>query len=78
MVVRKFRCLAGPAGLPDDMISIWEEAISRLNGHPEYSRIYSELHLKPGFMPNDEYSAFIAGFGDDTPTFFVDAGGINK
>lgn len=78
LVVRKFRGLAGPKGLSDDIIAIWEEAIPRLHAHPEYREVYTGLNLAPGFIPNDEYTDFIAEFGEQNRTFLVEAGVISE
>lgn len=76
LVVRKFRGLAGPQGLPDDIIAIWEKAIPRLLDDPEYREVYTELNLIPGFMPHEEYVEFIPEFAESNRTFLVEAGVI--
>lgn len=74
LVVRKFRGLAGPEGLPDDVVAIWEEAIPRLLEHPEYRDVYSELNLIPAFIPHEEYGDFIEEFSEDNRSMLRDLG----
>jgi putative tricarboxylic transport membrane protein len=69
LVVDKFRGLAGPEGLPDDIIAAWEEAIPLLLEVPEFKEYYQEGALVPAFMPHDEYGPFIARFADEQKQF---------
>src|SRR5512138_1271370 len=74
--VRKFRGLAGPKGLPRDLITKWETAVRTLLDDPEYKKLYLADGLQPGFMPHDEYVAFMSTFGDDTAAFLKESGVI--
>ena len=74
--VRKFRGLAGPKGLPPDVIARWETAVRTLLDDPEYKRLYIEDGLQPGFMPHDQYVAFMNEFGRETAAFLKDSGVI--
>lgn len=74
LVVDKFRGLAGPKGLPDDVIAAWEAAIPALLDDPEFKKYYEASSLVPAFMPHDEYGTFIAGFADEQRQFMKDYG----
>jgi tripartite-type tricarboxylate transporter receptor subunit TctC len=74
--VRKFRGLAGPKGMPRDLITRWEVAVRALLDDPEYKKLYFADGLQPGFMPHDEYVAFMNAFGNDTATFLKESGVI--
>ena len=76
LAVRKFRGLAGPKGLPAAAIASWEAAVPKLLADPEYRQLYAANSLEPGFMPHDEYVAFMADFGKQTEAFLQDAGVI--
>jgi putative tricarboxylic transport membrane protein len=76
LAVRKFRGLAGPKGLAPSVIAAWETAIPKLLDDPAYRAIYTANSLQPGFMPHDEYVAFMAAFGKDTEAFLQQAGVI--
>ena len=76
LAVRKFRGLAGPQGMPDDVIAAWETAIPILLDDPEYRELYTANGLQPGFMPHIEYVRFMDAFGRETETFLRDAGVI--
>jgi tripartite-type tricarboxylate transporter receptor subunit TctC len=76
LAVRKFRGLAGPKGMPADVIAAWEAAVPRLLEDPAYRELYTANSLQPGFIPHDEYAAFMAAFGKETETFLQNAGVI--
>ena len=74
--VRKFRGLAGPKGLPADVIARWEMAVRTLLDDPEYKKLYLEDGLQPGFMAHEEYVAFMNQFGNETAAFLKESGVI--
>jgi putative tricarboxylic transport membrane protein len=74
--VRKFRGLAGPKGLPRELITRWEGAVRTLLDDPEYKKLYVADGLQPGFMPHDEYVTFMNTFGSDTAAFLKESGVI--
>jgi len=74
--VRKFRGLAGPKGMPRDLITRWEMAVRALLDDPEYKKLYIADGLQPGFMAHDEYVAFVNTFGNDTAAFLKESGVI--
>jgi tripartite-type tricarboxylate transporter receptor subunit TctC len=74
LVVDKFRGLAGPQGLPDDVIAAWEAAIPALLEDPKFKAFYEESSLVPAFMPHDEYAAFIANFAEGQKAFMAEYG----
>ena len=78
MVVRKFRGLAGPKGLPEPVIKAWEQAIPRLLADPGYKKMYEAANLVPAFMPHVEYAPFVAKFAEEQKTFLADVGMIKK
>jgi tripartite-type tricarboxylate transporter receptor subunit TctC len=78
LVVRKFRGLAGPKGLPEPVIKAWEQAIPRLLADPGYKKLYEAANLVPAFMPHAEYVAFVAKFAEEQKTFLADVGMIKK
>jgi len=74
--VRKFRGLAGPKGLPPDVVARWETAVRQLLDDPEYKKLYIEDGLQPGFMAHDQYVAFMNEFGSETAAFLKQSGVI--
>jgi tripartite-type tricarboxylate transporter receptor subunit TctC len=76
--VRKFRGLAGPKGLPREVIGKWEDAVRKLLDDPEYKKLYTDDGLQPGFMAHDEYVAFMTQFGNDTAAFLQESGVIQR
>ena len=76
IVAIKFRGLASPKGLPEDVIAAWEEAIQEVLEDPEYKAAYSGVNLRPEFIPHDEYVEFIRNFGEETRAFLTESGVI--
>lgn len=76
VVVRKFRGLAGPKGLPKDIVAAWETAVPAVLANPDYKAAYTKANLRPEFIPHAEYGEFIADFGGETETFLRDSGVI--
>lgn len=74
LVVDKFRGLAGPKGLPQDVIAAWEEAIPILLEDPEFKKYYQGGSLVAEFMPHDEYVAFIENFAEEQKQFMAEYG----
>lgn len=78
VVVQKFRGLAGPKGLPADVIGIWEKAIPQLLADAEYRKIYAAESLVPDFIPQAPYATFINDFAQSSETFFRETGVIKN
>ncbi len=74
LVLTKFRGLAGPKGLPADIVDAWERAIQRVLDNPEYQEIYGAEMLSPAFMGREEYRRFIEDFGSRTEGFLRQTG----
>jgi putative tricarboxylic transport membrane protein len=76
VVAQKFRGLAGPKGLPSDIIAAWEKAIPTVLANPEYKTAYEAASLKPDYIPHEDYVAFINNFADATQVFLKESGVI--
>jgi tripartite-type tricarboxylate transporter receptor subunit TctC len=70
LVVNKFRGIAGPKGLPDDILAKWEEGIQSVLKDPEFKDWYSAQSLVPNFMAHEEYAQFLDEFADEQKVFF--------
>jgi tripartite-type tricarboxylate transporter receptor subunit TctC len=70
LVVNKFRGIAGPKGLPDDILAKWEAGIQSVLKDPEFQAWYSAQSLVPDYMPHAEYAAFIDEFAGEQQEFF--------
>jgi tripartite-type tricarboxylate transporter receptor subunit TctC len=78
VVVRKFRGLAGPQGMPADIIAIWERAVQGLLNDPEYKTVYGAESLVADFMPQAAYEPFVNAFAADSEAFFRETGVIKN
>jgi len=70
LVVNKFRGIAGPKDLPDDIYAKWEAGIQAVLADPDFIAWYSAQSLVPDFMPHAEYAKFIDDFAEDQKMFF--------
>ncbi len=69
LVLTKFRGLAGPKGLPPEIIVAWELAIQQLLADPDYRNAYEAEMLSAAFMPHAEYGPFIDDFASRTEAY---------
>ncbi|MBI4885671.1 MAG: tripartite tricarboxylate transporter substrate binding protein [Acidobacteria bacterium] len=74
--VRKFRGLAGPKGMPREIVAAWEAAVPKLLADPAYRQLYTRNNLQPGFIPHAEYVKFMSDFGGQTQAFLKQSGVI--
>ena len=71
LVVRKFRGIAGPKGLPKEIVSAWESSIQKVLQDPEFKAWYEKDALQPDLMDQAEYKKFIADFAQGQKAFFA-------
>ncbi len=76
VVLSKFRGLAGPKGLPADVVAAWEKAVPQLLADAEYKKVFGAESLVADFIPHNEYKKFIADFGNSSESFLKDAGAL--
>jgi len=74
VVLKKFRGLAAPKGLPADIVAVWERAVPQLLDDPEYKKVYSAESLVPDFVPHDAYVKFINEFAENSESFLKETG----
>lgn len=74
VVLKKYRGLAGPKGLPADVVAAWEKAVPALLADPDYKRLYAAEGLVADFIPHRDYGRFIDAFAATSEAFFREAG----
>ena len=74
LVINKFRGIAGPAGLPDDILAAWESAISNVLEDPEFKAWYEAQSLVPYYLTSGDYNVFIEDFAMQQLDFFKEYG----
>lgn len=65
LVVRKFRGLAGPPGIPDDIAKLWEDGLRKVLESKAYQDEYAKESLIPALMGRAEARKFTAEFAED-------------
>ncbi len=74
LVVTKFRGLAGPRGLPQDIKDLWAAGIDRVLADPEFKAWYEAQSLVPTPMNAADYDAFLNKFAEDQKAFLIQYG----
>ncbi|KQT53146.1 hypothetical protein ASG43_19410 [Aureimonas sp. Leaf454] len=74
--VQKFRGLAAPKGLPDDIAAIWDKAAEATLADPDYKKAYETESLVANFIDHTAYPAFVDGFVEKTSSFLKSTGVI--
>jgi putative tricarboxylic transport membrane protein len=65
LVVTKFRGLAGPKGIPDDIAAQWESALRTVLASPAYREVYTKEALVPVMLGRERARAFTKDAGKD-------------
>ena len=76
VVLVKFRGLAGPKGVPENVTKIWDEAIQKVLADPDYKKVYTQEVLVPKFIAHKDYAAFTTDFASTTESFLKETGTI--
>jgi tripartite-type tricarboxylate transporter receptor subunit TctC len=76
VVLKKFRGLAGPKGLPADIVAAWEKAVPQLLADPDYKKVYGTESLVPDFVPHAAYATFVNDFGSTSENFLKETGAV--
>ena len=71
LVINKFRGIAGPKGLPDNIKAAWLKGINDVLAVPEFKAWYTAQSLVPTVMASDEYNKFLNDFAAEQKEFFV-------
>lgn len=77
LVVNKFRGVAGPAGLSDEINAKWLAAVEGVLNDAEFKAWYSAQSLVPMVMPAAEYNVFLEEFANEQQAFFKEYGIVN-
>ena len=65
LVVRKFRGLAGPKGIPPEVTQALEAGLAKALEDPAYKASYTKNDLLPAFMGRQEATAFTKEFAGE-------------
>ena len=78
LVVNKFRGIAGPAGLPEDITAKWEAAIQGVLADDAFKTWYESQSLVPYYIESNKYNTFLEEFAEQQRAFFVEYGITEK
>ena len=76
VVVTKFRGIAGPKGISDEVAKAWEDALRKALELPAYKAAYSKESLIPVLMGRAEARKFTAQFAQDVTVSLKELGVI--
>src|SRR6185295_8656593 len=65
LVVRKFRGLAGPKGIPPEVTQALDAGLAKALEDPAYKASYTKNDLLPAFMARPEATAFTKEFAGE-------------
>jgi putative tricarboxylic transport membrane protein len=74
VVIRKFRGIASPKGLPDAVAKTWEDAIRKVVELPAYKAEYTKDHLTPMVLGREAARKFTAEVAAETAASFKEMG----
>jgi putative tricarboxylic transport membrane protein len=76
VVVTKFRGLAAPKGMSDELAKAWEEALRKALADPAYKASYTKENLIPALMGREEARKFTQQFVQDVTASLKELGVI--
>ena len=74
VVVRKFRGLASPKGMPDSVARTWEDALRKVLDIPAFKADYTKDHLTPMLLGREAARKFTAEFAEETAVSLKEMG----
>jgi putative tricarboxylic transport membrane protein len=74
LVVRKFRGLAGPKGIPDDVAAAWHKALETVIKSKDYQAQIAKESLVVSVMGREEARKFTADFAEEVATSLKELG----
>ncbi len=76
VVVTKFRGIAAPKGMSDELARTWEMALRKALDNPTYKAAYTRENLIPNLMGREQARAFTAQFAKDNAASLRELGVI--
>ena len=76
LVVTKFRGIAAPKGLPDEIAKAWEDALRKAVDSPAYKAAYTKENLIPMVMGREQARRFTAQFATEVAESLKELGVI--
>ena len=74
VVIRKFRGIASPKGMPDAIAKTWEDAVRKVVALPAYKADYTKDHLTPLVLGREAARKFTTEVAQETAAAFKEMG----
>ena len=72
--VSQFRGIAGPSGLPDEVVEAWDKAIPILLEDPDFKQWYQRVGMLPTFRQHSDFMTFVGEFAEAQKSVLRDLG----
>ena len=74
VVIRKFRGIASPKGVPDSVAKAWEDGVRKVLELPAYKAEYTKDNLTPMLLGREAARKFTADVAAETAASFKEMG----
>ncbi|NBY68383.1 MAG: tripartite tricarboxylate transporter substrate binding protein, partial [Betaproteobacteria bacterium] len=74
VVIRKFRGIASPKGVPDSVAKAWEDGVRKVLESPAYKAEYTKDSLTPMLLGREAARKFTADVAAETTASFKEMG----
>lgn len=74
VVAHKFRGLAGPKGIPEDVLVIWDEICAKLIEEPDFKEWQIAGGLMPAYMDHKAYGEFLTTYAAESEAYYRQMG----
>lgn len=78
LIVEKFRGLAGPKGMPQNVLDAWYKAMELAMQKPEFKAWLDRGGVQKDFRDQAQYTAMMTSLESEMKTFFTEIGVIKK
>lgn len=78
VVARKFRGLAAPKGVPEDVLNSWDEICKKLIDEPDFKEWQVAGGLIPTYMDHKQYAEFLTTYATESEAYYKEMGITKK
>jgi len=74
VVARKFRGLAAPKGVPEEVLVAWDEIAKKLIDEPDFKEWQVAGGLIPAYMDHKTYEEFLTSYAAESEAYYAEMG----